>query len=206
MTLAAEALRWNRQPPPDMRRAAPDIYRSLRSAGADSARAWLQLEFKGVRAGSLWTDLWHVATQIDFILGKAASPEEALHWLGVDDNLELLLRRLASHIYMERTNDKAGATAMLGVRPPGSASDIAPTWLVGEVTCHSKAEHQRAERVAADTRRSTQQERGGARGRGRGEQSGRGGGGSGATGDEAKGDRGRGRGRGGGRGLRKTQG
>ena len=139
-------------------------------------------------------------------VGKAASPEEALHWLGVDDNLELLLRRLASHIYMERTGDKAGATAMRGVRPPGSASDIAPSWLVGEVTCRSKAERQRAERVAADTRRSTQQERGGARGRGRGEQSGRGGGGSAATGDEAKSDKGRGRGRGGGRGPRKTQG
>ena len=36
---------------------------------------------------------------------------------------------------------------MLAIKAPGAASDIAPTWLVSEVTAHSKAEFQRAERV-----------------------------------------------------------
>ena len=36
---------------------------------------------------------------------------------------------------------------MLAIKAPGAASDVAPTWLVSEVTAHSKAEFQRAERV-----------------------------------------------------------
>jgi len=37
---------------------------------------------------------------------------------------------------------------MLGVRPPGVQTDVAPVWLVDNVTQHSKAEFQRADRVA----------------------------------------------------------
>ena len=198
--------KWNLALPMDLKRAALEVYRSIRASGAGSVREGLGAEFKGARSSSLFTDLWHVATHIDFILGKASSPSEALHWLGVDDNLELLLRRLAAHIYMERTGDRAGSAAMLGVCPPGSASDIAPAWLVGEVTSYSKAEHQRSERVAADARRSHVVERGHGRARGRGGQDGRGGGRGSGGGGDGKSERPSGRGRGGGRGARKTQG
>ena len=65
--------------------------------------------------GAQWMDLWRTAAQIDYIIAKATSPSEALHWLGVDDNLELLRRRLASQVYMDRTHDKTEAAAMLAV-------------------------------------------------------------------------------------------
>ena len=35
----------------------------------------------------------------------------------------------------------------LGAAPPGSHSDVAPTWLVHAATAHSKMEHQRSDRV-----------------------------------------------------------
>ena len=196
-TLAVEALRWNHQLPPDMRRAVPEIDRSLRSAGADSARAWLQLELRGVRSGSLWTDLWHVATQVDFILSKASDGAEAMSWLASDDSLEMMLRRLAAYVYEARTRDKARAAAMLAVRAPGAAVDVAPAWLVQEITTFSKGGHQRDERVTTAARR------GAAAGRGRGSTSDSGGRGSGAGAERhpkrgGRGDRGGGR-RGGGK-------
>ena len=191
MTLAAEALRWNHQLPPDMRRAGPEIYRSLRSAGAEGARAWLQLEFKGVRAGNLWTDLWQNATMIEYILSKAENGAEAMAWLASDDTLEMLLRRLASYVYEMRTKDKTGAAAMLAVRAPGSAVDVAPTWLVQEITTFSKAEHQRGERVITAAKREAHGKPAGCRG---------GAGGLSTGGDKPP--KGGGRGAGGGRGGR----
>eukprot|EP00959_Pyramimonas_sp_CCMP1952_P242066 5060111-Pyramimonas_sp.AAC.1 len=64
-----------------------------------------------------------------------------------------------------RTKDKVGGAAMVAVRPPGSAADLAPTWLVTEATTHSQAEHQRDERVHAAIKREG---RGGGRGGGQG--------------------------------------
>ena len=52
-----------------------------------------------------------------------------------------------------RRKDAAGAMRMRAVQPPGSGVDLAPRWLVEEVTVFSKQEHQRAERVAAELRR-----------------------------------------------------
>ena len=61
---------------------------------------------------------------------------------------------------------------------PGSGADIAPDWLIGEVTQYSKAEHQRSERVAAELKRrkggkgdpkaAPQDGQGGGRGKGKG--------------------------------------
>jgi len=59
------------------------------------------------------------------------------------------MRRLSSFVYESHTGDRSGAMAMLGKRPPGSRVDIAPSWLVAEVTAHSKAAHQRQERVSS---------------------------------------------------------
>jgi hypothetical protein len=42
---------------------------------------------------------------------------------------------------------------MSGLSPPGAGVDIGPTWLIEESTMHSKAEHQRSERVGAQKRR-----------------------------------------------------
>ena len=190
-----EEARWNLSLPPDLKRAAPEIYRSMRGAGAASARDWLSQEVTGQRHTAIWTDLWTAATNVDYLLGGCRTQTEVLTKLASDDALELHLRRLASYVYELRTKDKVGAAAMLAVRPPGSATDLAPTWLVSEATAHSKSEFQRDERVASAGKREG---RGGGRGGGFG-------GGAGGGGDAAGGGRGRGAdggGRGRGRGGR----
>ncbi|CAK0903818.1 unnamed protein product, partial [Prorocentrum cordatum] len=144
-----EDSRWNLSLPPELRRAAPEIYRTMRGAGAASARDWLSQEVTGQRRTAVWTDLWTAATNVDYLLGGCATQSELLARLASDDALELHLRRLASYVYEMRTKDKVGGAAMLAVRPPGSAADLAPTWLVTEATTHSQAEHQRDERAAA---------------------------------------------------------
>ena len=168
--LAQEAQEWNLALPPNMRRAGAEIYRSIRSAGTTSVRNWLTQEYQGPRSGGQWVDLWTMATQADFALAKAPDAETALVMLQSDDALELIFRRLAAFVYEHRTKDRAGAQAMLAVTAPGSGADIAPDWLVQQVTSYSKAEHQRSERVAA------------ASGGGRGGHAGPGGGASGAAG------------------------
>ena len=42
---------------------------------------------------------------------------------------------------------------MLATVPPGSMVDIAPSWLVEQVTATLRADHQRSERVAAARKR-----------------------------------------------------
>ncbi|CAK0872525.1 unnamed protein product [Prorocentrum cordatum] len=148
-----EDSRWNLSLPPDLRRAAPEIYRTMRGAGAASARDWLSQEVTGQRHTPVWTELWTAATNVDYLLGGCKTQSELLTRLASDDALELHLRRLASYVYEMRTKDKLGAAAMLAVRPPGSAADLAPTWLVTEATTHSKAEHQRDERVHGASKR-----------------------------------------------------
>ena len=79
--LASEVAKWNLAPPTDLKRAAPDIYRGIRASGSGGVRERLASEYRGSRASSLCTDLWRVATHIDFILGEVGSPAEALPWL-----------------------------------------------------------------------------------------------------------------------------
>ena len=66
--------------------------------------------------------------------------------LGSSDLLEIELRKLASFIHVRRTGDRRAAIHMLAVRPPGMASDNAPSWLVDEASLHSKWELQRVQR------------------------------------------------------------
>ncbi|CAK0804568.1 unnamed protein product, partial [Prorocentrum cordatum] len=157
-----EDSRWNLSPPSDLKRPALEIHRSMRGAGAASARDWLSREVTGQRRTAVWTDLWTAAANVDYLLGGCRAQSEVLTRLASDDALELHLRRLASYVYELRTKDKAGAAAM------------APTWLVTEATAHSEAEHRRDERVAvAGTREG--------RGSGRGSSFGGGSGGGDAS-------------------------
>ena len=142
--------RWDCRLPPDFKRAASEIYRSIRAAGGHSVREWLLQQFKGSRDSPQFLSLWMLATAIDFALSEAvASGGESKVWqvLSIDDSLEIKFRQLASFVYNNRTGDTAGALQMLAVKPPGSSADIAPEWLVSEVSLYSKYEHQRAERV-----------------------------------------------------------
>ncbi len=64
-----------------------------------------------------------------------------------EDVPELCLRRLAAYVHEQRTRDSAGASHLLGAKPPGQNTDVAPTWMVTEASAHSKAEHQGVDAV-----------------------------------------------------------
>ena len=49
--------KWENQLAPHSKRAAREIYKSLRSAGATSVRDWLGQNFEGSRRSTEWTDL-----------------------------------------------------------------------------------------------------------------------------------------------------
>ena len=149
----------------------------MRSEGSSGARDWLSIRYTGSRTSPVWTDLWTLATGVDFRLRSVADESELMAVLGRDDMLELALRRLASYVYESRSGDKVGASHMLGVAPPGGQTDIAPTWLVTAASSHSKLEHQRKERADAEAR----QRRPKGKGKGKDKDKGGKGGGSGAS-------------------------
>ncbi len=84
-----------------------------------------------------------------------------------DDRLETALRHLGAHFYETRTKDRTGAAHMRAVATPGIASDVMPSWLVGETTTFSKSEYQRSERGDNEIKRRSKQE-GENQGKGRG--------------------------------------
>ncbi len=168
MQAPQQGVAWQHSLPPDMKRGAPEIYRSLRSAGSSSTRDWLNLNFKGSRQSDQWINLWNVATNVDYLLGRCASPAEEMRLLATNDFIEMGMRRLAAYMYEGRSKDTTGARRMLAVQAPGANIDIAPEWMVTDATTYSKTEHQRDERVAAAARR------GAGRGEGRGRDGGRG--------------------------------
>ena len=146
-TLTATDSRWEDRLPPDIRRAAPEIYRSLRSQGSATVREWLAANFSGSKQSSTWLDLWNLATEVDFAMSQCGGAEQQLRRLATDDNMEIKMRRLSSYIYETRTGDRVGAASMLALQPPGAGLDLAPTWLVADATAHSKSEFMRSERV-----------------------------------------------------------
>ena len=164
-------LEWEDQLPPDLPRAAPEIYRSCRAAGATSIRNWLDRHYSGSRddKSKTWVDLWNAATRVDFGVARHRGAQEVSNFLANDDFMEIDLRRLASEEYMARTGDQVGANQMLAVKAPGIGVDLAPSWLVREVTDYRRNDHQRRERVRANSRPAD-------RGRGRAGRDGRGGG------------------------------
>ncbi len=153
--------RWQSGLPPDLNRAAPEIYRALRSEGVNNVREWMNANFYGEKSAknSEWLELWNLACEADFALERQA-PEHFMSFLSSDDSMEIKMRRLASYVHLKRSGDLNSATRMLAIKPPGTNMDLAPNWLVDESTSYSKAEHQRRQRVSGSG--------GNNRGRGRG--------------------------------------
>ncbi|CAK0840539.1 unnamed protein product [Prorocentrum cordatum] len=149
----SQETRWGASLPPDLQRAGAEIYRSMRAEGCTSVRDWLSSRYSGSRSSPVWTDLWTMATTVDFAVKDCGTEEALMRFLGTNDLMEISLRRLAAYMYESRSGDRTGALHMLGVSPPGSQTDVAPSWLVQAATAHSKAEHQRSERVAAQAKR-----------------------------------------------------
>ena len=85
---------------------------------------------------------------VDFVCREAGlSMTERPVRISQSDVAEIALRSLAAHVYFQRSGDKARAEHMLAVHPPGSASGVAPSWLVSKSSLHSTYEQQTSVRV-----------------------------------------------------------
>ena len=156
--------------PIDMKRAAPEIYRSIRMEGTSSVRQWVKdnyVGYKGPGAAS-WTDLWSTASSVDIALASCTSENQMIELLTTDDRLEVGLRHLGAFFYEQRTRDRVGAAHMRAFSTPGVTRDVMPTWMVADATTHSKAEYQRSERVEGEIRRRAKDGKGDAKGEGKG--------------------------------------
>ena len=151
--LSDDMSRWSHALPTDTKRAAAEIYRSMRNQGTHSVREWLSQSFVGDKTKGQWADLWSMACQLDFLVGDCKSEEALYHLLGTSDTCEVILRHLSAYIYSARTGDSLGAAKMRAVAAPGTLADVAPSWLVSEITQESKVEYQRDERVRAARQR-----------------------------------------------------
>ena len=85
-----------------------------------------------------YQDLFTAATIIDYEVASCKSEESLMHRLATSDTLEIQLRKLGAFIYLRRTKDKTGANRMLGIRAPGTNTDIAPKWMVDDANTFSK--------------------------------------------------------------------
>ena len=147
--------RWTAQLPVDLRRSALETFRNIRSMGCLTIRDWISQNYSGARGSPVWTDLWTIATSLDFRIAEAAMQGDAAlaAMLNSDDVVEPNFRRLSAYIYADRTGDESGASRILGQAIPGTKADIGPGWLIEEATLFSKSEHQRSERVTTSRKR-----------------------------------------------------
>ena len=142
-----EQMTWRLKLPGDMQRAAPEVYRNIRAEGVASLRAWVLDMFPvGMRDNNpMFQEMFSSATQADFDLAECKTEFALLQRLATSDNLEITMRKFAAFIYQKRSRDRSGAQHMLGVRAPGSATDVGPDWLIQSATVHSKLENQRSQ-------------------------------------------------------------
>ncbi|CAE7303490.1 unnamed protein product [Symbiodinium sp. CCMP2456] len=125
---------WEASLPPDLKRAGPEIYASMKAAG--------------VRC--VYVDLFNLASLVDFKAKEGgASQAKILSIIAQDDACEVPLRRLAAWIHERRTGDKDATQSMLAIKPSSFSSDVAPSWLVTEAASYSQSEHKRRERARA---------------------------------------------------------
>lgn len=185
-----ENMSWHLRLPPDLQRAAPELYRNIRAEGVASVRQWVNDQHPAMeqRQGAAYQDLFTAATIIDYELAGCQNESSLMHRLATSDTLEIQLRKLGSFIYLRRTKEKAGALRMLGIRAPGTMTDIAPKWMLDDANSFSKVEWQRTERGNKQSRSEPGSgHSGGGGGRYAGKFRGRGRGGGGKGGGKGRG-------------------
>ena len=155
--LQEDNVQYDLKLPSDLQRAAPEIYRNIRGRGYANIRAYLQNDYQGSKDGGVWVDIWNQATLLDARVKQCGTSRAVTEMLATADEAEIFLRRLSALFYEKRTKDTAGAQHMLAIAPPGTSVDIGPTWMVTSATAHSKAEHQRTEKVSHSARRGNQE-------------------------------------------------
>ncbi|OLP75930.1 hypothetical protein AK812_SmicGene44202 [Symbiodinium microadriaticum] len=142
---------WEASLPPDLKRAGPEIYASMKAAGVRCVRDWVNSMFSvDQRHSAHYVDLFNLASLVDFKAKEGgASQARILSIIAQDDTCEVALRRLAAWIHERRTGDKDAAQSMLAIKPSSFSSDVAPSWLVTEAASYSQSEHKRRERARA---------------------------------------------------------
>ena len=151
--------------PPDLQRAAPEIYRNIRSQGCETLRVFVNELFPMDRRNDpVYAEMFSSASTIDYMLA-GLSARERLEVLASSDTAEIILRRVGSYLHLQRTGDADAAFAMLAVKPQNGKADINPLWLLNEGGTYSLAEHRRKERG-----RSSFQGKSKDKGKGRGKQ------------------------------------
>ncbi|CAE7583551.1 unnamed protein product [Symbiodinium sp. CCMP2456] len=142
---------WEASLPPDLKRAGPEIYASMKAAGVRCVRDWVNSMFSvDQRHSAHYVDLFNLASLVDFKAKEGgASQAKILSIIAQDDTCEVALRRLAAWIHERRTGDKDAAHSMLAIKPSSFSSDVAPSWLVTEAASYSQSEHKRRERARA---------------------------------------------------------
>ena len=144
---AVDMAKWHSQLAPDLNRAAPEIYRTIRASGAASLRDWVTDLFPFEQRNSqVFQAKFTDASLVDFKVAKCKTHQELMQLLATDDSIEIILRGLASFIHHRRTGDADASSNMLAVRAPRSLADIAPSWMLADAATHSTAEHKRKER------------------------------------------------------------
>jgi len=143
-----EVAAWSDQLPPDFKRAAPEMYRTILSNGYSSLRSFINEYFplKERSGNQEYIELFNICTSIDFLLKGKTSAMEVAATLVESDTAEIRLCRLSSWLHFKRTGDRIAAESLLAIKPPGSMMDIAPAWKVAEASLYSKFEHQRMDR------------------------------------------------------------
>ena len=140
---------WEAALPPDLKRAGPEIYSSMKASGVRCVRDWVNSMFSvDQRQSAHYVDLFNLASLVDFKAKEGgASQSKVLSIIAQDDTCEVALRRLAAWIHERRTGDRDAAQSMLAIKPSSFATDVAPSWLVTEAATYSQSEHKRRERA-----------------------------------------------------------
>ena len=144
---------WEAALPPDLKRAGPEIYASMKASGVRCVRDWVNSMFAvEQRTSATYVDLFNLASLVDFKAKEGGqSQARVLSIIAQDHTCEVALRRLAAWIHEKRTGDRDAAQSMLAIKPSSFATDVAPTWLVSEAATYSQSEHKRRERARAQT-------------------------------------------------------
>ena len=149
----------------DIKRAAPELYAEMRRGHAN-IREWILSAWGTAPRNQEFNNQWHSATVADMRLEEAdrMGPTGKSYALAHDDQLETLLRQLASAREFKLTGDASAAERILAVKAPGSS--ILPAWLADEARAHSTALWKQGIRTRGSGKKGD--EKGNPKGRGRG--------------------------------------
>ena len=115
--------------PPDLRRAAPELYRNCRRTGSGTVRGLVKDVVD--KEHDDYASLWDGGTIADFEIAKCKTAQDLHQLLATSDALEILFRRIASHMHLKKTGDHQGAQDMLAVKAPSMKSELPPRLAAG---------------------------------------------------------------------------